>query len=203
MPHVPAVIVPVLQPADESCTETLVQAAAVFNACLGTGYVTVSDLRRIVERPRQRLWVAEVAGVVVGAATASLLSEEAADRLAETIVAPSWPDGVTRGPAGLLQSAAVLPTFRREGTGGQLIAARRAWFVEARATVMLALARTPSPRRLGARRPQDTSEGPLRRAGLVPVGIAPRYWAADRSVACTLCRRSCVCSATLFAAPLT
>lgn len=195
-------VTPVLQPADETCTATLEQAAAVFNACLGAGYVTVADLRRIVERPRQRLWVATVAGKVVGAATASLLSAEATDRMTAAVNDPVWPEGIVRGPAGLLQSAAVLEPFRRQGTGSQLIADRRSWFEHGGATVMLALARTPAPRRRDVRRPQDTSEGPLRLAGMVPVGTAPRYWAADRSVACSLCRRSCACSATLFAAAL-
>jgi GNAT superfamily N-acetyltransferase len=169
-------------------------AVAVFDACLGAGYLSTADLGDLLAgtRPESAVFVAVHQAAVAGAAITDRAPAELVDRiLAEARSAGRPCPDLSSRHVGWLRSIAVHPQHRRHGVGSALNARRIDHLHAAGCTAVLSLSwRSGLP---------DTSQGMLQRQGLTPVVEIPGYWEryAPTSASCPVCGRPCRCAAAV------
>ncbi|MCA2223585.1 GNAT family N-acetyltransferase [Nonomuraea aurantiaca] len=173
-------------------------AAAVVNAALGHGVLTVDRLlRHMRDDERVQFLAAFPQGSMtpVGAALAQVIDDEEYRAfiapMPQGILSPAPPSADGRR-VGILSTMAVVPSVRRRGLGTALAVQRTAWLRE-RCTEAYAM--------VWLRDRPGRADGVLKAAGWEPVTTVRRYW-EQASVAgdchCHRCGSPCRCDGLLM-----
>jgi ribosomal protein S18 acetylase RimI-like enzyme len=171
-----------------------IEAAALLNASLGSGFITPSDLTGL---GRQGLLVRARGkrGQLLGAATARVLDQDPVNALQAKLRAAGISDSGLGGyRVGEIKSSAVIPAARGRGIGTQMLKARLEFLKGHGCRYAVCASWISSDI-------NNTSIGLLEKAGFAQLAAVRGYWADEQTTAgysCPDCGRRCTCTAAIM-----
>lgn len=176
-----------------------IEAAALLNESLGSGFIRPSELAELTAghggvliRARNR------PGQLFGAATARLLGREDVNALQDLLSGAGVEASLDGHQVGELKSIVVLPAARGMGLGTTMLAASLDFLKACGCRYVVSASWVSAD-------PQQSSLGMLERAGFAQMATIAAFWADDQKAGgylCPECGAECVCAAIILVLPL-